>query len=61
MKSSTEGSKLMTVEETIRALRLGRTLVNQILRDGTLPSYKIGRRRLIRRQDLERFIQQHRC
>ena len=54
-----EGHDLLTVDETIRVLRLGRTRVNEILRSGELPSYKLGRRRLVRRQDLERFLKAH--
>ena len=50
----------MTVNEVCEALRLGRTVVNSYLWDGTLPSLKIGRRRLVLRSDLEQFLQEHR-
>ena len=54
----TQGEKpdLLTVDETIRLLRLGRTRVNQMLRSGEIPSLKLGRRRLVRRTDLETFL-----
>lgn len=50
---------LLTVDETIRFLRLGRTRVNHMLRSGELPSYKLGRRRLVKRRDLEKFLEAH--
>ena len=53
-------SEVLTVNEVCEALRLGRTVVNSYLWDGTLPSLKIGRRRLVLRGDLERFLEEHR-
>jgi excisionase family DNA binding protein len=53
-------AEVMTVNEVCEALRLGRTVVNSYLWDGTLPSLKVGRRRLILRSDLEQFLQEHR-
>jgi len=56
-----EGStEVLTVNEVCEALKLGRTVVNAYLWDGTLPSLKIGRRRLVLRSDLEQFLQEHR-
>jgi len=56
-----EGSaEVLTVNEVCEALRLGRTVVNSYLWDGTLPSLKIGRRRLVLRSDLEQFLLEHR-
>ena len=59
METKTEQPELMTVDETIRVLRLGRTRVNEILRSGDLPSYKLGRRRLVRRHDIEEWLERH--
>jgi excisionase family DNA binding protein len=59
MEIAIEQSELMTVDETIRLLRLGRTRVNEILRSGDLPSYKLGRRRLVRRRDIEEWLERH--
>jgi len=53
-------TEVLTVNEVCEALRLGRTVVNSYLWDGTLPSLKIGRRRLVLRTDLEHFLQEHR-
>ena len=53
-------SEVLTVNEVCEALRLGRTVVNSYLWKGTLPSLKIGRRRLILRSDLDQFIEEHR-
>ena len=54
-----EQQELLTVEETIRFLRLGRTRVYEMLRSGELPSIKIAHRRLVRREDLSRFLKEH--
>jgi excisionase family DNA binding protein len=59
METTIEQSELLTVDETIRLLRLGRTRVNEILRSGDLPSYKLGRRRLVRRRDIEEWLERH--
>ena len=51
--------ELLTVDETADALRLGRTRTNELLWSKTLPSVKIGRRRLVRRADLDAFVEAH--
>jgi excisionase family DNA binding protein len=56
-----EWQELMTVDEIIRWLRLGRTRTNELLRSGSIPSYKIGRRRLVRRADVEGWLQEHKA
>jgi excisionase family DNA binding protein len=62
METKVEQSKLgatdelLTVDELIRWLRLGRTRTNELLRSGSIRSYKIGRRRLVRQQDVMRFL-----
>jgi len=59
MEAKTVRPELLTVEETIRTLRLGRTRVNEILRSGELVSYKLGHRRLVRVQDVEAWLERH--
>ena len=61
METQSEQHDLLTVDETIRALRLGRTRVNEILRSGDLVSYKLGRRRLIRRKDIDAWLERHKA
>ena len=51
---------LMTVDELIDWIRLGRTRTHELLRSGEIPSYKLGRRRVIRRQDVETWLERHR-
>ena len=53
-------AEVLTVNEVCEALKLGRTVVNSYLWDGTLPSLKIGRRRLVLRRDLHQFLEEHR-
>ena len=47
---------LLTAEETARELRIARRRVFDMIRDGTLPSVKIGKSRRISRQAVERYV-----
>ena len=47
-----EQEELLTVDEVRVWLRLGRTRVNELLQSGEIPSFKVGRRRFIRRGDV---------
>ena len=53
-------SDLLTVYELIEWIRLGRTRTQALLRSGEIPSYKLGRRRMIRRRDVEAWLEQNR-
>jgi excisionase family DNA binding protein len=44
------------VEETAALISISRRMLYELLRSGRLASVKIGNRRLIRRTDLERFL-----
>jgi excisionase family DNA binding protein len=44
------------VQEVADALGVSRELVKQMIRTGQLPSVELGRRRLISRRALERFL-----
>ena len=59
METTSEQHDLMTVDEVVRFLRLGRTRTNELLRSGELSSYKLGRRRLIHRRDVEAWLEQN--
>ena len=47
---------LLTAEETARELRIARRRIFEMIRDGTLPSVKIGKSRRISRQAIEAYI-----
>ncbi len=47
---------LLTVEETAAELRIARRRVFEMIRDGQLPSVKIGKSRRIRRDDLVAYV-----
>jgi excisionase family DNA binding protein len=54
---TTNGESLtFTVEEAARLLGISRTLAYQSVRDGTIPSVRIGRRYLIPRQALNKLL-----
>jgi excisionase family DNA binding protein len=46
----------LTVEETAKLLDLSRSLTYEAVRNGTIPSVKIGRRYLIPKQGIERML-----
>lgn len=46
---------LLTVEEAATALRIGRTKVYELLKDGDLRSVTAGRRRLVPVREVQRF------
>ncbi|BBY54209.1 helix-turn-helix domain-containing protein [Mycobacterium koreense] len=48
--------RLLTVPEAADALRVGRTMVYAMLRDGRLSGVKIGRRRLVPAAEIDRLI-----
>jgi excisionase family DNA binding protein len=51
-------SMLLKVEETALELRIARRRVYELIRDGTLPSVKIGKSRRISRAALEEYVRQ---
>lgn len=50
----------LTTGELINWLALGRTKTHSLLRNGEIPSYKIGRVRRIRLQHVEAWLEQNR-
>ncbi len=48
---------LVSVPEASYELKVSQERIRQIIRRGDLPHVRIGRRRLIRREDLEAFVQ----
>jgi excisionase family DNA binding protein len=55
-RSSGEPRLAFGVQEAADALGVSRELVKHMIRTGELPSVKLGRRRLISRKALERFL-----
>jgi excisionase family DNA binding protein len=55
-----EQEELLTVDEVRIWLRLGRTRVNELIQSAELPSFKVGRRRFIRRGDVLGWLEEHR-
>jgi excisionase family DNA binding protein len=49
---------LLTVLEAAALMRCGRTRVFGLLRDGDLPSTKVGRARLIPRRAIDEYLEQ---
>jgi excisionase family DNA binding protein len=56
-----KGKEWYSPDELWRWLGLGRTKTYELLQSGEIPSYKIGRVRRIRRQDIEAWREHNRC
>jgi len=48
--------KLMSIGEAALVLSVSRTFLFRAAEEGTIPSVKLGRRRMIRAEDLERIV-----
>lgn len=51
--------RLLTIQETADILRMHRSSISRMIRDGELPCVKIRSRKLVRLQDLHGFIDNH--
>ena len=60
MEAGVESKEWFTTDELVRWLGLGRTKTYEMLQSGEIPSYKIGRVRRIRRQDVEAWLKSNR-
>lgn len=54
-----DGPRLIDVETAANRLSVSERTLRSYLSDGTILSVKIGRRRLIRAKDLEKFVEDH--
>jgi len=50
------GRELLTPEEAAGRLRIGRTFIYSLLRQGAIPSVKIGRARRVRVRDVDEYV-----
>lgn len=55
-----ESREFLSPDQTAELLGLGRTTAYQLLRDGEIPSFKYGRRRIVARRDIEAWLERHR-
>ena len=60
MQTQAANKEWFTADELVRWLEIGRTKTYEMLRSGEIPSYKIGRIRRIRRQDVEVWLERNR-
>ena len=59
MQTEVEQKEWFSTDELVRWLGLGRTKAYEMLRSGEIPSYKIGRIRRIRRQDVDAWLERN--
>ncbi len=60
MPSNDPNQRMFSITETAEWLGVSERFVYALIARGDLESFKLGRRRLIDRQDLERFIDDRR-
>ncbi len=58
-ETEAESKDWYSPDELWRWLGLGRTKTYELLRSGEIPSYRIGRIRRIRREDIEAWLEQN--
>jgi excisionase family DNA binding protein len=51
-----EVTKMMGIDDVAEALTLANSTVRKMLANGTIPSARIGKRRLIKASDVETYI-----
>ena len=49
-------SENLTISEAVQVFRIGRTRIYDLIRDGSIDAFKIGRRTLIRTESVRDFI-----
>lgn len=47
----------LTINQVTELLQISKATVNRMLRDGRLPSYVVGKRRLIAKVDIDRYME----
>lgn len=47
---------MLTVDEAAEAMRVSRSMIYGLMRDGRLPSVRIGRRRLIAAAEVQQYL-----
>jgi excisionase family DNA binding protein len=61
LTSATGVEELLTVEQVQELLQVGRTFAYSLISSGELPSYRVGRLVRVRRQDIDLWLEHHRC
>jgi excisionase family DNA binding protein len=61
MEPGSEEREYLKPLEAADLLRCGRTKIYEILQTGTLPSYRVGRNRIINRADVVAWLLSQRC
>lgn len=53
--------ELLTIEQVQELLKVGRTFAYSLTKSGELPTYRVGRLLRVRRRDVNRWLEQHKC
>ena len=52
--------RILTIKQASQFLKLNVSTINRFVKEGKIPSYKVGKRRLYDRDDLIRWFKGHR-
>lgn len=61
MNTQVSEREFLTPAEAAELLRCGRTKIYEILGTGSLVSYRVGKKRIVKRADVLRWIAEQRC
>jgi excisionase family DNA binding protein len=53
--------ELLTIEQLQGLLKVARTFAYSLTKSGELPTYRVGRLLRVRRRDVNRWLEQHKC
>jgi excisionase family DNA binding protein len=56
-----ERKEYLSPEEMAAWIGIGRTLAYRLLSSREIPSYKVGRRRIVSRKDVEAWLERQKC
>ncbi len=59
METRTENHEFLKPDEVSHLLRCGRTKTYELLQTGEIPSYRVGRNRIVRRGDVLAWLGEH--
>lgn len=59
METRTQEYEFLKPDEVGRLLRCGRTKTYELLQTGEIPSYRVGRNRIVRRGDVLAWLNEH--
>ncbi len=55
----TDFQEMMTIQEVTQYLKISRQYLHKVTKEEKIPSYKLGKNVRYRREDVERYLEEH--